>query len=123
MSVHTFPTPSAALSAEKHGQQEPVAQVLESLPSAVAAALNAQRTERRALVDQRGLGKPPFVLRQRRGDFQVWAKEVENFAAGVCVARKRWLGGDCRQSPRVGRTHISRDRLAAIPGVVCPHGR
>jgi hypothetical protein len=58
-------------------------QRLTALPEHIATAMNAGRT--RALVDTRGIGQPP-KLRDPPGDngeFVVWCRKMENYAAAV----------------------------------------
>ena len=64
--VNALMTQNATLEAQLLGQQS-IAQGLAELPGVITTVLmRAQAPTRRMLVDQKGLGKPPSVLRQRR---------------------------------------------------------
>ena len=65
-------------------QQQPVAHILEPLPTAFAAALTAKHTESRTHIDLRGLGKLP-LFSDREEDFYGLAKKLENTVWQVCA--------------------------------------
>ena len=123
------------LEAQLRGQQN-IAQSLAELPGAITTVLNrAQAPTRRMLVDQKGVGKPSFVLGQRRRLLRVGQEGRELRIR--CVPERAWSFDVCSGVTRRGhsRQHLrlvcqnSELRLSAeidvpaLRGVVSPHRR
>ena len=115
--------------AQLRGQQN-IAQVLAELPGAITTVLN-----RRMIVDQKGLGKPP-VFSGREEDFYVWAKKVENYVSGVFPNVRGALTFAVETQDAVAATSVAlgvpgieasrtvhRDRRTTLHCIVSPPGR
>lgn len=78
---------------------------LAALPTAIATATNNKTSQNRVLVDQKGLGKPPFFDNTEKG-YLAWSRKTESYITSIFPNSKKILMWAAEQDTVVGEIDV-----------------
>ena len=78
---------------------------LTALPAAIATATSSNTSQNRVLVDQKGLGKPPFFDNTEKG-YLAWSRKTESYITSIFPNSKKILMWATEQDTVVGELDV-----------------